>query len=68
MLVNQFFFLSKVILLSTLISLIIKYGLDNWILEINETFLAIFIISFPVITLVIILLVKHQRELSKWES
>ncbi|AFZ52541.1 hypothetical protein VKI22_03830 [Cyanobacterium aponinum UTEX 3221] len=68
MLVNQFFFLSKVILLSTLISFIIKYGLDNWILEINETFLAIFIISFPVITLVIILLVKHQRELSKWES
>ncbi|MTF37456.1 hypothetical protein GGC33_00695 [Cyanobacterium aponinum 0216] len=66
--VNQFFFLSKVILLSTLISFIIKYGLDNWILEINETFLAIFIISFPVITLVIILLVKHQRELSKWES
>ncbi|WP_342596613.1 hypothetical protein VKI21_10340 [Cyanobacterium aponinum UTEX 3222] len=68
MLVNQFFFLSKVILLSTLISFIIKYGLDNWILEINETFLAIFIISFPVITLVIILLIKHQRELSKWES
>ncbi|WPF87295.1 hypothetical protein WEU38_10775 [Cyanobacterium aponinum AL20118] len=68
MLVNQFFFLSKVILLSTFISFIIKYGLDNWILEINETFLAIFIISFPVITLVIILLVKHQRELSKWES
>jgi len=65
MLVNQFFFLSKVILLSTLISLIIKYGLDNWILEINETFLAIFIISFPVVTLTITLLVKHQRELSK---
>ncbi|WP_330203144.1 hypothetical protein [Cyanobacterium sp. Dongsha4] len=68
MLTNQFFFLSKVIFLSTIISFIIKYGLDNWILEINETFLAIFIISFPVITLAVILFVKHQRELSKWEN
>ncbi|MBD2393176.1 hypothetical protein H6G11_02775 [Cyanobacterium aponinum FACHB-4101] len=65
MLTNQFFFLSKVILLSTIISFMIKYGLDNWILEINETFLAIFIISFPVVTLAVTLLVKHQRELSK---
>ncbi len=65
MIKSQFFFLSKVIVLSTIISLIIKYGLDNWILEINRTFLALFIISSPVIALAIILLFKHQQELNK---
>lgn len=68
MLKSQFFFLAKVILLSTIISLIIKYGLDDWIWEINETFLAIFIISSPVITLAIILLFKHRQELNKSSS
>lgn len=65
---SQFFFLLKVILLSTVISFIIKYGLDNWIFEINETFLAVFIISFPVITLAGILIFKHQQELNKSHS
>lgn len=68
MIKNQIFFLGKVIFLSTIISLIIKYGLENWILEIDETFLAIFIISSPVITLAIILFVKHQQELNKSSS
>lgn len=65
---SQFFFLSKVIVVSTIISFIIKYGLDNWIFAINETFLAIFIISFPVVTLAFVLLFKHRRELNNSSS
>lgn len=68
MIKSQFFFLSKVIVLSTIISFIIKYGLDNWIWEINEVFLAIFIISFPVVTLAFVLLLKHRRELNNLSS
>jgi hypothetical protein len=61
--INQFFFLFKVLFFSAIISFIIKYGLDNSLIQ-EATYLAPIIIFSPVI-LIFIILVTRQNLLSK---
>lgn len=58
---SQLLFIAKVLLLSAIISFLIKYGLDNWLWEINTTFLAITIILSPVVILLIVFTLRYRN-------
>lgn len=60
---NQLIFLSKVFLLSAMISILIKHGLDNFLIQ-SETYLAPIIIFFPVIILFLILFIRQKKALN----
>lgn len=62
--INQFFFLSKVLFFSTIISFIIKYGLDNSLIQ-EATYLAPIIIFAPVILIFIILVTRQNLPSNK---
>ena len=61
--INQITFLGKVFLLSTIISILIKHGLDNWLIQ-SETYLAPFIIFSPVLIIFIILVIRQTKTLN----
>lgn len=61
LIINQFFFLFKVLFFSTLISILIKYGLDNLLIQ-EATYLAPIIIFAPVIIIFIILLIRQNKK------
>lgn len=60
---NQFIFLGKVLLLSAIISILIKHGLDNFLIQ-SETYLAPIIIFSPVIILFLILFIRQKKALN----
>ncbi|WP_373478838.1 hypothetical protein [Geminocystis sp.] len=59
---NQVLFLFKVLLLSSIISVLIKYGLDNLLIQ-KQTYLAPIIIFSPVIILFIILFQRQRKDI-----
>ncbi|BAQ65614.1 hypothetical protein GM3709_2379 [Geminocystis sp. NIES-3709] len=61
--INQIIFLGKVLLLSTIISILIKHGLDNFLIQ-SETYLAPVIIFSPVIIIFIILLIRQKNTIN----
>lgn len=63
--INQLFFLVKVLFFSAIISIFIKYGLDNSLIQ-EATYLAPVIIFAPVV-LIFIILITRQNLSSKKE-
>ncbi|BAQ60157.1 hypothetical protein GM3708_563 [Geminocystis sp. NIES-3708] len=61
LIINQFFFLFKVLFFSTLISILIKYGLDNLLIQ-EATYLAPIIIFAPVIIIFMILVIRQNKK------
>ncbi|MBL1210436.1 MAG: hypothetical protein FWJ34_12290 [Geminocystis sp. GBBB08] len=64
--INQFFFLFKVLFVSTVISILIKYGLDNSLIQ-QATYLAPIIIFAPVIIIFITLIIRQNIKNQKKE-
>jgi hypothetical protein len=60
---NQVIFLSKVLFLSAMISILIKHGLDNFLIQ-SETYLAPIIIFAPVIILFLILFIRQRKTIN----
>jgi hypothetical protein len=60
---NQVIFLSKVLFVSAMISILIKYGLDNFLIQ-SETYLAPIIIFSPVIILFLILFIRQRKTIN----
>lgn len=63
LIINQINFLGKVLLVSTIISILIKHGLDNFLIP-SETYLAPLIIFSPVFILFIILFIRQQKTIN----
>ncbi|WP_308255631.1 hypothetical protein [Geminocystis sp. GBBB08] len=66
LIINQFFFLFKVLFVSTVISILIKYGLDNSLIQ-QATYLAPIIIFAPVIIIFITLIIRQNIKNQKKE-
>lgn len=60
LIINQSFFLLKVLFLSSFISVLIKYGLDNLLIQ-KLTQLAPIIIFSPVIVIFIVLVIRQNN-------
>ena len=58
---SQLLFITKILVVSTIASFLIKYQLDNWLIVDHQIYLALIIILSPVITLLIILLLKQNQ-------
>lgn len=62
--INQLFFLVKVLFISVFISIFIKYGLDNSLIQ-EATYLAPVIIFVPVVLIFFILVTKQNLQNKK---
>ena len=58
---NQIYFVFKVFAFSAFISFFIKYGLDNFLLPSDQAYLAIAIILSPVLSLLVVLLIRQNN-------
>jgi hypothetical protein len=58
---SQLLFILKVFLISAIASFLIKYGLGNWLINDNQMYLALVIILSPVLSLLIILWLRHKQ-------
>ena len=57
---SQLLFIFKILIVSAIVSFFIKYCLDNWLIIDHQIYLALTIILSPVLSLLIILLIKQK--------
>ena len=57
---SQLFFIFKIFIVSAIVSFFIKYWLDNWLIIDHQIYLALTIVLFPVLSLLIILLIRQK--------